>query len=346
MNEAPISSHPLQPYFAARTHLDPVLAAAQLLALLQGAEQCGLLAAARTPATPAQLSAVTGIAEPRMADLCRALDAHEVLVKTDGSYQLAPPWLLLAAHDSPLPLADLLDLTFAQMKMLTNAAASSDDYWSLSPDERIALAKGVTINPASPRVPAALASQIQKHLPEIDAIYRRGGRYLELGCGAASGMLSFLQAYPQLTAVGVERMADLVALARQRALDLGVSDRAHFHQCDACDFQASAPFDSVYWSQSFFPQESRPAALQVAFQSLKPGGFLVATLRLWEPSSTTDNLHTKEGRAYTLAQLMHSSWGVPDMGAEALQQEIEAADFIHAKAVDLGPRRRILAQRP
>jgi SAM-dependent methyltransferase len=159
-------------------------------------------------------------------------------------------------------------------------------------------------------------------------------------------MLSFLQAYPKLTAVGVELAPDLLAVARQRALDLGVSDRVHFYEGDARDFQAPAQFDAVFWSQSFFPTASRAAALRVAYQSLKPGGLLLATLQMWEPSIITGSLHTKEGREYAITRIIHGGWGVPDAGAEALQQEIEAAGFIEAKAVTLPSRRRILARRP
>ena len=60
---------------------------------------------------------------------------------------------------------------------------------------------------------------------------------------------------------------------------LGVSDRVSFIAGDACDFHAPAQFDAVFWSQSFFPTAVRAAALQVAYQSLKPGGFLVAAMQ-------------------------------------------------------------------
>jgi SAM-dependent methyltransferase len=345
MTEGKTSPNVLKTYSEARSILDPLLSAAQLLGLLQGAHRSGLLAAARTPASPAQLAAVTGIAESRVVDICRALDAHAVLIQTEGQYHLAGPWLVLTAPNSPFLLEDILAITFTQMKMLTNAAGD-ENYWTLTAEDRLATAKGVTINPASPPAPGALARNLREHITEIDALFAAGGHYLELGCGVGGGMLSFLQAYPKLTAVGVELAPDLLAVARQRALDLGVSDRVHFYEGDARDFQAPAQFDAVFWSQSFFPKASRAAALQVAYQSLRPGGLLLATLQMWEPSIITDSLHTKEGREYAITQINHGGWGVPDVGAEALQQEIEAAGFIEAKAVTLPSRRRILARQP
>jgi hypothetical protein len=76
MTEDKAAQNVLPTYAEARSVLDPLLSAAQLLSLLQGAFRSGLLAAARTPASAAQLAAATGIAESRVVNLCRALEAH------------------------------------------------------------------------------------------------------------------------------------------------------------------------------------------------------------------------------------------------------------------------------
>jgi SAM-dependent methyltransferase len=333
----------LPTYAEARSVLDPLLSAAQLLSLLQGTFRSGLLAATRTPASATQLAALTGIAESRVVNLCRALEAHEVLIQSAGQYRLADPWLVLTTPNSPFLFENILALTFTQMKILTNSAAGDEDYWALTSDDRLAVATGVTPNPASSQVLGMVAKAYKEHLPEIDQIFSEGGHYLELGCGAASAMLSYLQVHPKLTAVGVELAADLVALARQRALDLGVSDRVRFIEGDACDFHAPAQFDVVLWSQSFFPMAVRAAALQVAYQSLKPGGFLLAALQKREP---TDRLQTQEGREYTMLRLIRDGLGVPDVGAEALRQEIEAGGFIETKTITQLAPWRVLARRP
>lgn len=333
----------LPTYVEARSVLDPLLSAVQLLGLLQGVHRSGLLAAARTPTSAAQLAAVTGIAESRVVNICRALEAHEVLIQTDGQYHLADPWLVLTTPNGPIPFENILALTFAQMKILTNSAAGDEDYWTLTSDDRLAIATGITSNPASPQVLGIIAKAYKEYLPEIDQIFTEGGHCLELGCGAASAMLSYLQVHPKLTAVGVELASDLVAMARQRALDLGVSDRVRFIEGDACDFSAPAQFDAVFWSQSFFPIAVRAAALQVAYQSLKPGGFLLAALQKREP---TDRLHTQAGREYTMLRLIRDGLGVPDVGAEALRQEIEAGGFIETKTITQLAPWRVLARRP
>jgi len=229
------------------------------------------------------------------------------------------------------------------MKILTNSAAGDADYWTLTSDDRLAIATGITPNPASSQVLGVVTKAYKEHLPEIDQIFSGGGHCLELGCGVASALLSYLQVHPKLTAVGVELAADLVALAQQRALALGVSDRIRFIEGDACDFHAPAQFDAVLWSQSFFPMAVRAAALQVAYQSLKPGGFLLAALQKREP---TDRLQTQEGREYTLLRLIRDGLGVPDVGAEVLRQEIEAGGFIEAPTITQLAPGRVLARRP
>lgn len=83
---AKISAH-----LEAEAALRPAMAAMRLVGLLQGAEQSGLLALLRTPALTAELAAATGIAEERVIDICRALDAHAVVIQTEGRYHLADP---------------------------------------------------------------------------------------------------------------------------------------------------------------------------------------------------------------------------------------------------------------
>src|SRR5262249_28649790 len=155
-----------------------------------------------------------------------------------------------------------------------------------------------------------------------------GARYLELGCGLAGALLTNLQLYPQVTAVGVELAEDLLKVARERAAALGVDDRVEFVAGDAGAYTDSVPFDVVFWSQFFFTHPSRQAALANAFARLRPGGLLLAPV-----------LFTGAGDAaaadpeIALDVLLVRSWGVPALSAEALAAEIGAAGFEHAHVV-------------
>lgn len=232
------------------------------------------------------------------------------------------------------------------MKILANAATGDQDYWTLPPADRLAIAKGFPLNPASPQAPAIIEMWFRTLLPELHSCCSAGGRYLYLGCGASGTLLSYLQAYPKLTAVGVELAGELLAVARQRALDLGVSDRVCFHEGDARDYHAPAQFDVVDWSQNYFPTASRADALRVAFQSLKPGGLLTCVLQLRDFDLSTDSLHTDEGRAVTLALVGWNRLGFPAVDTATVLQEITAAGFVETKLVATEAHRRLVARRP
>ena len=66
--------------------------------------------------------------------------------------------------------------------------------------------------------------------------FQRGGRYLELGCGAAGMCNTILQIYPALEAVGIELSDILAAKARERAEAVGVADRFNVICGDVRDF--------------------------------------------------------------------------------------------------------------
>ena len=63
------------------------VAGANALALLRGALDAGILDAARTPRTTAELAEIAGIAPARVADICGALDVHGILTQDrDGMH--------------------------------------------------------------------------------------------------------------------------------------------------------------------------------------------------------------------------------------------------------------------
>jgi SAM-dependent methyltransferase len=139
-----------------------------------------------------------------------------------------------------------------------------------------------------------MATLFEDFTPELHALLVDGERFLELGCGLAGRLLSLLQAYPSMTAVGVELAPDLLEEAQRRAQELGVADRVEFRATDAQEFTAEGLFDLVFWSQFFFPEASRAATLQVAWCSMRPRGYIGAPVR-GEPS-LLDDLCSEQGR--------------------------------------------------
>jgi protein-L-isoaspartate O-methyltransferase len=287
-----------------------------------------MLAIARTPVSPAQIAAAIHLDEARVIEFCYALDAHGVFVKENESYRLADNWAILTAPETPYSFQSVLDGTAARAKALEFAASSDTNFWTLTPDERMALAKASSgsINPFSPDSAILRQSLFRENVPELHAILTTGGKCLELGCGVAGGLLGTLCAYPKATAVGVEIAADLVVEARHRAVILGVNDRVVFWQGDAQEFNEREMFDYIFWSQFFFTPASRPQVLQVALNALKPGGILIAPVQ-GDSSVISERLHTEAGQGYTRSRVIFGSWGIPAQSSHELQLELETAGF-------------------
>jgi SAM-dependent methyltransferase len=314
----------MKAYGEARAALDSLDLTA--LALVRGALQGGLLTLAREPFTPTQFAEIVQLDKAHVAAVCAALDAYGILARDGDSYRLEDSWMVLTRSDLPFPLDTMIDFAFARAYILHDMIAGSSNYWTTSPELRLAFAKGVSPDPMSPHSPRLLQHRYQESSTEIHELFSAGARYLELGCGVAGALLSLLQAYPKVTAVGVELAQDLLEEAQRRAVSLGLEDHVQFINMDARDFRESKSFDIVFWSQFFFPTESRAAALQTAWRALKPGGFLYAPLA-GEPLIASENLRTDAGKRFTLARLLYGQWGIPYRTDEDLEREIKDAGF-------------------
>jgi SAM-dependent methyltransferase len=154
-----------------------------------------------------------------------------------------------------------------------------------------------------------------------------GDRHLELGCGVAGRILCVLQAFPTLTAVGVELAPDLAAEAERRAAALGVADRFEVVCADATTVRLDGTFAVAFWSQFFFTGASRAGTLATAYQALRPGGMLLAPL-LGDPSVAEPDPHGSSARSLALARVVHGLWGVPDRSPDDLATEVSAGGFV------------------
>jgi len=335
----------LKTYGEASAVLNPLIASVQLLGLLRGALKCGILSVTRTLRTPTQIAAAVGLPEDLVVNFCRAFDAHGVFVRENGAYRLEDRWAILVDQEMPTSLQDSINYAFAQSEALEHIGTQETDYWDVKSADRLALAKGVTLDPASPHTSGAFRAIIQECAPEVHARMSTGCRYLELGCGVGGFLVGLLQAYPDMIAVGVELAADLREEAQRRAVTCGVSDRVRLHHGDASCFMESEAFDFVFWSQFFFPVASRAGTLQAAFNALKPGGFLMAPLQP-EPSILDTDLHSEQGKAYALHRVRYGAWGIPAVGAQDLQHEMEKAGFVSTRLGVTPMNRVIVAERP
>lgn len=228
-------------------------------------------------------------------------------------------------------------------RLLRDAAAGSD-YWTMSPEDRLVVARAISPNPFAPSLVDAFRTKLVTDPEAADLV--AGGLLLELGCGVAGRVLTMLQALPGMRAVGVELSSDLSDEARRRALALGVAERFEVVCSDAAAFSRPEAFDVAFWSQFFFPADARPGALRTLFTSLRPGGLAQAPL-LGDDGVAGDD-HGPEARHRAVFRMILDGWGVPDRDRDGLAAEFADAGFIDLRFVGggaAGPL-RLVARRP
>jgi hypothetical protein len=342
MEDHPETIEVLAAYRKAYPALSPLMMSLPVLTLVRYALQSGMLLLARQPISPKDLADSLHLDETSVSHICLALTAHGILAQNSGFYYLEDRWIVLTDPILPFRLSDSIDYVFGQAQILDHLIEG--DFWEVPPNIRLALARGVTMNPASPHSPNIIRILIETTSADLHRRFLTGARCFEMGCGIAGGLLSRLQAYPKVTAVGVDLAQDLLEEAQRQAYSLGVDDRVHFIHDDVRNVTERESFDFVFWSQFFFPLTTRADSLRIALQVLKPGGFLMAPV-FEEPPTTLEDLRSELGRRFTLNRLMYGKWGIPAVGGEALQREIEDAGFIDAHLIQTPINRVVLARR-
>jgi SAM-dependent methyltransferase len=309
--------------------------ATQQAAVVRGALSSGFLARCREPVTIAELAAATGLGDSRIHHLCSALvDAKALLSDGAGRVRVTPLYAPLLGNGADRAAIGGLEGAVVRARLLASlfTAAEHEEYGQLPSEDRVALAASVTVDPATGFARDALRALVDR-TPARRAALEKGGRHLELGCGLGGAMLTMLQLYPSMTAVGVDLAADLLDLARQKAQLVGVADRVDFIEMDAGAYSDPEPFDFVFWSQYFFPAPTRKKALTNAYERLRPGGTL--TVPLLVPAE--ERLVTPQ---LTLDTLLVESWGVPARTPAELVAEVEEAGFdqvaVHTGATQSG----------
>ena len=182
----------------------------------------------------------------------------------------------------------------------------------------------------------AIAAMWAGLYPEMAAKIEAGGCYVEFGCGIGGALLSTLLLYPRATAIGFEINAQVIAETRRLAAELGVADRLTMRHMDVRDVTEEAAYDTAFWSQGFFPEESRQAALAAIFRAMKPGGYLgIPGFEGGEPP-TPEERSGLYGRAYALNRLIYAQWGIPAPAADELCAMVEAAGFECIRMIPFG----------
>lgn len=337
----------IDPFEARQAVLEPLLAAQQLLGVLEGAEARGMITRLVSgPATMLELADVAGVDVATLRAVVAALAAAEVVEprgEAGETVALTPPWHALCKPGGFTPFATLVrgnNVAAEHLRSLGDV-----DYWSMPSADRIALAAMVSPDPIEGGFVAIQQRWLEMGHPFAVAT-STAERVLELGCGLAGAALSALQAFPNIRqTVGVELSDDVAAEAERRAEVLGLTNRFRVVRCDAADFHDPEPFDTGFWSQFFFAESAREAAVATLFEHVRPGGTVGAPCRWFDADQ--DDPTGLPARAYALFRVRAQASGVPERSPDQVEAELRAAGFVDTRTLPSGPTQFfVVATRP
>jgi SAM-dependent methyltransferase len=152
-----------------------------------------------------------------------------------------------------------------------------------------------------------------------------GERVLDLGCGEAAWLLRLLGSHADVTAEGVDTSAQLLAKARENAVEMGVGQRLVLHQQDAAEFASSRPFDVVLCVGATHAFGGLLPTLDAAAGHLAPGGRVLVGDAYWEsePTATARELLGEyEDLATTVDRVVAHGW-TPVYGHISTRRELD-----------------------
>lgn len=348
----------LTAYMRASRDLENWIHGAKIFGLLSTVVEAGILDGLASGRSITALAAATHSDYQTLHDLCLVLEAYGIIEKEGDTYHLTANYALMMSPSAPIPLANKIAQAQVMIHTLEAAVGTGDNYTSMATEDVLAMAQGAGISAlsTSPRVGQVTICQA---MPEVEACWSSSAYHLEVGCGIGNSLFGTVLAYPMVTATGIEINDNTAQEARQRAEVLGVADRVEIRNMDACDITDASVFDTIQWSQFFFPVESRLPVLRAMWSALKPGGLLFmpwlgsvsddtaprrrqmlgkAVKALFSGGtaaipyfrdliSDTAGHRKREKQAAMIQRLLFRHWGVPVRSAAELIDEVQDGGF-------------------
>lgn len=111
---------------------------------------------------------------------------------------------------------------------------------------------------------------------KISGTIKPGAKVIDAGCGVGGTCLYLAKNYPFLNIQGLNLSAKQLDMARNYALNAGVSDRIEFIQADYCDSGLPGKSaDAIYAIESICHAEVKRKFFDEAYRLLRPDGMLV-----------------------------------------------------------------------
>lgn len=212
---------------------------------------------------------------------CRAAYAYELLdFEPATGFRLAPHMaeLLLDPRD-PQYLGGRVEVSVAfgedfaafPARLADGKAFPRKDH---SPD----LVRGITEN-SKPDF-AVMTEIVLPQAPAALARLEQGGSILDVGCGAAYGLIHMTRRFPQSHGLGLEVDPPMLALAAQHVAEAGVGDRVRVEATSALAMEFAAEFDLAVMNIALHETGERPEweeVLRRVRRALRSGGALLVS---------------------------------------------------------------------
>jgi len=231
--------------------------------------------------TPEKLAERLGYDARYVLVWCRAAYAYELLdYDAATGFRLAPHVgdLLLTPED-PQYLGGRVDLSVAftedfaafPARLADGARFPRRDH---SPD----VVRGIMEN-SKPDF-AVMADRVLPEAPAVLARLADGGEILDVGCGAAHGLVHLCRRFARARGLGLEVDPPMLALAAQNLAAAGLGDRVRVEATSALAMEYADRFDLAVMNIALHETGERPeweGVLRRVRRALRPGGALLVS---------------------------------------------------------------------
>lgn len=148
---------------------------------------------------------------------------------------------------------------------------------------------------------AVFFQEVLATLPQLVADLAPGSRIMDVHCGGGRWLIAMARRFPEVSLVGVEFEADSVTRARANVAAAGLADRIRIEQDEVTAMNHVGEIELAYFQYALHQLGDPVAALRSAWQSVRPGGWLVALD--WYLPSDPDELRTRHAELIAGVQL-------------------------------------------
>jgi SAM-dependent methyltransferase len=127
---------------------------------------------------------------------------------------------------------------------------------------------------------AVMTDRVLPQAPAVVARLRAGGEILDVGCGAAHGLLHLVERFPAARGLGIEIDPPMLELAARNVAASAVRDRVRVERVSALEMEYADRFDLAVMNIALHETGERPEwerALGRVRRALAPGGTLLVS---------------------------------------------------------------------